>query len=152
MRIAYLLLAFATVLPSHAGWLTLRRTGQETTAGVEYYVSLNGNDRNAGGRATPFLTLEKARQMVREQVVANALPKGGVCVFIRKGTYLVPEGFVLDEKDTGSARADHLARLARRRGAAGGRQAVGGRGLPASCRRGRAGPVGPGSPRQCALR
>ncbi len=105
MRLFCALLAFAVTASTHAAWLNLRRAGQETPAGIEYYVSPHGDDRNPGGRAMPFLTLGKAREMVRELIAANALPKGGVCVFVREGTYSLPAGFALDEHDSGKEKA-----------------------------------------------
>ena len=41
---------------------------------TNYYVATNGSDGNAGTLASPFLTLERARNAIR----TNGLPAGGV--------------------------------------------------------------------------
>lgn len=107
MRVPCSLLALAMITSSctHGNWPPLRRPGQETKAAVEYYVSPTGDDSNPGGRALPFQTLERARRAIREMREANALPEGGVCVFLRQGDYVLPDGFVLGEQDSGSEQA-----------------------------------------------
>jgi hypothetical protein len=127
MRIALLLLAMAVGPWAQAGWFGLTRPGNETKAAVEYYVAPYGNDRAMGSRAMPFQTLGKAQEMIREMVAANALPKGGVCVFVREGTYSLPEGFLLDARDSGTAAAPITWRAFDREAV----RLVGGRSLPA---------------------
>ena len=70
---------------------------------VQFYVSPKGSDRDSGTRYLPFKTLVFARERIRAMVQGNALPKGGAVVFLREGTYPLPQGFVLDERDAGTA-------------------------------------------------
>jgi len=69
--------------------------------GLSYYVSLQGDDANSGGRGAPFATLERARTMVRRLNQTGALPAGGVTVYVRGGRYAMAHGFVLDARDSG---------------------------------------------------
>jgi hypothetical protein len=127
MRIAFFLLALAVGPWTQAAWFRLQRPGNQTEAAVEYYVAPNGNDRLVGSRAMPFQTIGRAQEVIRELVAAQALPKGGVCVYLREGTYSLPDGLLLDARDSGTeiapitwrSYADEAVRL------------VGGRALPA---------------------
>ena len=70
-----------------------------------YYVAVDGSDENPGTIEEPFATLEAAKAAIRKQKEAHGLPKGGICVYIREGTYSQLEPFVLDEKDAGTKEA-----------------------------------------------
>ena len=61
-----------------------------------YYVAPAGNDANPGTFAKPFATLQRAQQAVRK--------KTGT-VFLRGGTYYLPETLVFTSADSGSQRA-----------------------------------------------
>ena len=78
-------------------------------AAQSFFVSLTGNDTWSGTRAEPnsqgtdgpFLTLERARNAVRNKIVVNGLPAGGISVSIRKGTYLSSGTLTLGKEDSG---------------------------------------------------
>lgn len=72
--------------------------------GAVFYVSQNGSDSNSGSEASPFLTLEKARDAIRGLKQSPAgLPDGGVTVFLRGGVYNRIGSFLLEEQDSGTA-------------------------------------------------
>lgn len=73
------------------------------SAGVQIYVSPNGDDDADGSLQTPLRTLEGARDMIRD-MKSSGLPAGGVTVNLRGGTYsLVEQSFELTEEDSGTA-------------------------------------------------
>eukprot|EP01084_Bolivina_argentea_P127973 226284_1 len=57
--------------------------------GATYYVSTKGSDSNNGSISSPFRTLNKARDVIRnyKHHGSHTLPPGGVLVYIRGGTY-----------------------------------------------------------------
>jgi hypothetical protein len=61
-----------------------------------YYVSPAGDDANPGTLASPFASLQRAQQALRQN-------KGAV--FLRGGTYYLPETLVLDAQDSGTKTA-----------------------------------------------
>ncbi|MNO46430.1 hypothetical protein D3C76_367170 [compost metagenome] len=68
-----------------------------------YYVSENGSDSNSGTKESPFLTLEKARDAIRQLKQGAGLPDGGVTVYLRGGIYERTGSFLLEEQDSGTA-------------------------------------------------
>ena len=64
--------------------------------GQPYYVAPGGKDANAGTLARPFATLGRAQQAVRQQPGA---------VFLRGGTYYLPETLVFTAEDSGTKAA-----------------------------------------------
>lgn len=80
---------------------------------ADFYVATNGNDAWSGKRPAsnrsktdgPFATLERARDEIRKLTVAGALPKGGVTVELRAGTYERQQVFELAAEDSGTAAA-----------------------------------------------
>ncbi|OKP97146.1 OmpL47-type beta-barrel domain-containing protein [Paenibacillus sp. P46E] len=68
-----------------------------------YYVSENGSDSNPGTEGSPFLTLEKARDAIRQLKQGGGLPEGGVTVYLRGGIYNRTGSFLLEEQDSGTA-------------------------------------------------
>lgn len=64
--------------------------------GQPYFVSPAGNDQNPGTLKKPFATLPRAQQAVRQK-------KGAV--FLRAGTYYLPEPLVLTAQDSGTKAA-----------------------------------------------
>src|SRR5437867_4065834 len=64
--------------------------------GQPYYVAPAGDDLNAGTLERPFASLRRAQQAIRL--------KAGT-VFLRGGTYYLPEKLVLSAEDSGSKAA-----------------------------------------------
>ena len=69
--------------------------------GLALYVSPPGRDTNSGARRFPFATLERARDEIRARKRLGGLPKGGVEVIVRGGSYNVRQTFVLEAEDSG---------------------------------------------------
>jgi hypothetical protein len=68
----------------------------------QYYLSPNGNDNNPGSFEQPFLTLEKARNVIRG---INKQSKYGITIYLRGGVYSLDKTFVLEPVDSGSKEA-----------------------------------------------
>ncbi|HEY3561861.1 MAG TPA: Ig-like domain-containing protein [Kribbella sp.] len=64
------------------------------------YISTTGDDHNRGTVDRPLRTLEGARDAIR---ALKKLPKGGVTVFLRQGSYQRSETFSLTDEDSGTA-------------------------------------------------
>ena len=62
-----------------------------------FYVATNGDDNNAGTLATPFKTIEKARDSVRQ---INTNMSGDIMVYIRGGNYPVTNTIELTSADS----------------------------------------------------
>ena len=62
-----------------------------------YYVSPMGDDKNDGSIESPFRTLERARDVIREREI----PEGGITVYLRDGIYELEDTFVLTPEDSG---------------------------------------------------
>ncbi|MBN1805591.1 MAG: right-handed parallel beta-helix repeat-containing protein [Sedimentisphaerales bacterium] len=75
---------------------------QAAFASVNFYVSPSGDDSAPGSLESPFATLEKARDAIRELKETRGLPDGGVTVYIRGGVYPLTETFKLNDKDSGA--------------------------------------------------
>jgi Right handed beta helix region len=72
------------------------------TSHLTLYVSSNaGNDRNPGTLAKPFLTIERARDAIRELKMRAALGTIAVTVYLRGGIYPLTRTFALSEQDSG---------------------------------------------------
>ncbi|HUS81405.1 MAG TPA: right-handed parallel beta-helix repeat-containing protein, partial [Armatimonadota bacterium] len=74
-------------------------------AGVEYFVAPTGADDNPGTMQQPFASLTRARDAIRALKAAGGLPEGGVTVWLRGGTYYLPESFQLGPDDSGTESA-----------------------------------------------
>lgn len=66
-----------------------------------FYISPTGNDRNPGTIQQPFLTLEKARDRIRELKKSSKRSTDGVTVFLREGRYFRTDVFCLNPDDSG---------------------------------------------------
>jgi hypothetical protein len=66
------------------------------------FVSAGGSDTASGSSSHPLATLDGARAMIRAWKTAGRLPKGGVAVQIRAGTYSMREPFQLTAADDAS--------------------------------------------------
>ncbi len=70
--------------------------------GAEFYISPNGSDGNPGTRDRPCATIAHVRNVVRE---ARRTTKGPITVFLREGTYYLPDTLVFTFKDSGTKSA-----------------------------------------------
>ncbi|MCU0645749.1 MAG: hypothetical protein MUC94_16005, partial [bacterium] len=70
-----------------------------------FYVSPTGNDKNPGTIRKPFLTLERARDRIRELKKKSKRSNDGVTVFLREGRYFRTEVFSLNPDDSGEDHA-----------------------------------------------
>lgn len=66
---------------------------------TEIYVSVDGDDSGAGDVDSPFKTLERAREKVRE---LNDDMTGDIIVNVGEGVYTLDETFALTSEDSGS--------------------------------------------------
>jgi hypothetical protein len=64
-----------------------------------YYVSPSGQDTNDGSVAAPFLTITKARDVVR---TVNSNMTGDIYVYLRGGDYRITSPITLEVKDSGT--------------------------------------------------
>ena len=76
----------------------IAKVNEHTDILQEIYVATNGNDEDPGTIDKPLKTLEAARNKIRTQGV----PKGGVTVYIRGGTYYRSSAFTLSSSDSGT--------------------------------------------------
>lgn len=67
-----------------------------------YYVSPDGSDTNDGSLSSPFNTLEKARDKVREIIASGEYPKEGITICLRGGDYKIEKGLELGAQDSGT--------------------------------------------------
>ena len=74
---------------------------QAAQAPIVYYVAPNGSDQNAGKLATPFATIEHARDAVRS-LKRNGAP---VTVYLRGGAYSLATPLHFLSEDSGTADA-----------------------------------------------
>jgi hypothetical protein len=66
----------------------------------DYYVAANGKDDNPGTLTRPFATLLRAQQAARK-----AAGREVVTIFIREGTYYLPETLIFTAEDSGTRAA-----------------------------------------------
>ena len=81
--------------------------------GKAFYVAPDGADANAGTRAKPFATLERARDAIRELKKQGGLPDGGATVVLREGIYERTKPFELTKEDSGTEAAPIVYRALR---------------------------------------
>jgi hypothetical protein len=74
--------------------------GLAQSRGGDFYISPDGNDTNAGTLEKPFATLSHAQAAVRK--IAG---KEAVNVFLRGGTYYLPETLIFTAQDSGTKEA-----------------------------------------------
>ena len=93
-----------------AGCVVCLSAASTFAAGLELYVAQNGNDAWSGLRAAlngaktdgPLATLEKARDLIRQNRTAGKL-EGGATVWIRGGIYSRSNTFELGPSDGGTS-------------------------------------------------
>ncbi|TLS53812.1 hypothetical protein FE782_00160 [Paenibacillus antri] len=79
----------------------------EAAPGLALYVAPDGDDSAGDGTSErPFLTLERARDHIRDTKQLSGLPAGGITVYLREGEYpILDDSFLLEEQDSGTAEA-----------------------------------------------
>lgn len=80
---------------------------------LSIYVSEKGNDNNNGTSNAPFKSIEAARNHIRKLKSSGRLPTQGLTVIIKGGNYLLPEGIVFSDKDSGSPKGSIVYRAAK---------------------------------------
>ena len=87
------------------GVYTLRINENQSDAGSwQLYVAPDGNDGGRGTLASPFATIEGARNTIRK-LRAQGLEDYAFTVYMRGGKYPVSKGIILEEQDSGSEEA-----------------------------------------------
>jgi parallel beta-helix repeat protein len=81
-----------------------RYVADGSSSGLEFFVSLTGDDGHPGSAARPFATIGRAQRAVRERKAEGPLSQP-ITVFIRGGTYRLTEPLVFTPADSGSAQA-----------------------------------------------
>ena len=71
-------------------------------APAEFFVSPTGDDSAAGTFKAPFASPARASAAVRDLKKAGPLPKGGVVVWLRGGTYPLRAAWTLGKEDSGA--------------------------------------------------
>src|SRR5262245_29188899 len=74
-------------------------------AHADFYVSPSGSDAGAGTMASPFATLEKARDAVRAAKQSGPATGGAVTVWLRAGDFVRTNALVLTAADSGTESA-----------------------------------------------
>jgi hypothetical protein len=74
-------------------------TGMSVRADI--YVSTAGKDTNPGSKDQPVGTLERARDLVRQQIKQAGASRVPITVWIAGGTYRIERSFELDGEDSG---------------------------------------------------
>ncbi|MDY4975589.1 MAG: S-layer homology domain-containing protein [Clostridia bacterium] len=70
-----------------------------------FFVAPNGSDENEGSKEKPFLTVERARDAIRELKKNSGLPEGGITVYLREGQYRLTSPLLFTEEDSGTENA-----------------------------------------------
>jgi len=63
----------------------------------EYYISPSGSDKNNGSINSPFATIEKARNLIRED--KQKFPETSYTVYFREGIYSISKTMEFDKRD-----------------------------------------------------
>ncbi len=75
---------------------------QNDNTPTELFVSATGSDTNMGTIDSPYLTIEKARDKIREMKKSGQYPAGGVVVNIREGEYRITKTLDFTSEDSGT--------------------------------------------------
>lgn len=92
------LLFSSGALPEGISWFKADSVSAADFA-AEFYVAPDGDDSGSGSFDSPFRTLERARDAVRE---INGDMSGDICVYLRGGTYRINRTIQFDTRDSGT--------------------------------------------------
>jgi hypothetical protein len=93
------LLAVAVLASAALTATVTSQTAASAATQATYYVAPDGNDANPGTIASPFRTLQRARDVVR---TTNANMTGDIYVYLRGGTYPVSSTIEFGPSDSGT--------------------------------------------------
>ncbi len=82
--------------------LNINAQAQPFNPSVNYYVSPNGSDTNAGTQSSPFKTIDRAKEAVRQLKASEGLPFGGVGINLMEGNHSIDKTITLTNEDSGS--------------------------------------------------
>src|ERR1051326_2954947 len=77
----------------------------ESGAAKEFWVSPSGNDTNAGTRAKPFASLERARDAARARSASRSGFRERITIWLRGGEYVRTNCLELTAADSGTPKA-----------------------------------------------
>lgn len=77
---------------------------------IQFYIAPDGSDQNPGTIESPFATLGRAQEAVAAIKTRGPLPKGGVAINLRQGTYALTAGLNLGADLSGTAIAPVVIR------------------------------------------
>lgn len=70
-----------------------------------FFVAKDGSDQHKGSKNSPFRSLSKARDAIRQLKESGEYPPGGIIVNIMEGEYRLKDGFTLNKLDGGNEQA-----------------------------------------------
>lgn len=77
------------------------RTTSDNKAGLELYLSPEGNDDGQGTLKSPWKTIQRAQQHIRSLKEGKGLPENGIVVWLLGGRYDVGSGLKMTAADSG---------------------------------------------------
>ena len=96
--------AWMLILAAHVQFSTpVSVEASEPGYSAVFYVAPDGDDGNPGTEELPLQSLEAARQKIRDLKTSAGIGPGGAAVFLREGTWIRTESFVLSNQDGGEA-------------------------------------------------
>ena len=95
VMVAAILVGTASSVPG----MNIQAEAADNTIQKEFYVSVNGDDKNNGTKESPFATVEKARQEVDK---INDDMTGDIVVNIGAGDYYLDETITFGPEDSGT--------------------------------------------------
>ena len=73
----------------------------EYKAGLELFLSPDGNDEGQGTFRSPWRTIQRAQQHIRSLKEGKGLPENGIVVWLLGGRYDVGSGLKMTAADSG---------------------------------------------------
>ena len=76
--------------------------GPTINTGANFYVAVNGDDKNEGSINAPWQTITRAQSFIRKLISDGVLPAKGVTVWLRGGRYPLPSSLLFTSADRGT--------------------------------------------------